>query len=34
MAAHDDPEIDKWFDSMRRDFKRWYLASDNPWRQS
>jgi len=29
-----DPEIDEWFDSMRRDFKRRYLASDNPWRQS
>jgi len=34
MVAHDDTEIDQWFDSMRRDFKRWYLASDNPWRQS
>ena len=34
MVAHDDPEILEWFDSMRRDFKRWYLASDNPWRQS
>src|SRR5579863_2073462 len=30
----DDPEINEWFDSMRRDFARWYLASDNPWRQS
>ena len=34
MAARNDPEIDEWFDSMRRDFKRWYLASDDPWRQS
>ena len=34
MAAHDDPEISEWFDSMRRDFKRSYLSSDNPWRQS
>jgi SAM-dependent methyltransferase len=34
MVAHDDTEIDQWFDSMRRDFKRWYLASDDPWRQS
>lgn len=34
MVARDDTEIDEWFDSMRRDFKRWYLASDNPWRQS
>jgi SAM-dependent methyltransferase len=31
---NDDDEIDEWFNSMRRDFKRWYLASDNPWRQS
>jgi SAM-dependent methyltransferase len=31
---NDDDEINEWFDSMRRDFKRWYLASDNPWRQS
>ncbi len=31
---NDNPEIEKWFDSMRRDFKRWYLASENPWRQS
>ena len=30
----DDPDIQNWFDSMRRDFKRWYLASDDPWRQS
>jgi 2-polyprenyl-3-methyl-5-hydroxy-6-metoxy-1,4-benzoquinol methylase len=36
----DDPEIentseiDEWFDSMRRDFARSYLASDSPWRQS
>ncbi len=30
----DDDEIGGWFDSMRRDFKLWYLASDNPWRQS
>jgi SAM-dependent methyltransferase len=29
-----DPDIQEWFDSMRRDFKRWYLASDDPWRQS
>ena len=34
MVARDDTEIDEWFDSMRRDFKRWYLASDDPWRQS
>ncbi|HSU91070.1 MAG TPA: methyltransferase domain-containing protein [Sporolactobacillaceae bacterium] len=34
MVEDDDTEIDKWFDSMRRDFKRWYLDSDNPWRQS
>ena len=34
MVARDDTEIDEWFDSMRRDFKRWYLDSDNPWRQS
>ena len=34
MVAHDDTEIDQWFDSMRRDFKRSYLASDDPWRQS
>jgi 2-polyprenyl-3-methyl-5-hydroxy-6-metoxy-1,4-benzoquinol methylase len=34
MVAREDTEIDQWFDSMRRDFKRWYLASDNPWRQS
>ncbi len=34
MVARDDSEIDEWFDSMRRDFKRWYLASDDPWRQS
>jgi len=27
-------EIGKWFESMRRDFRRWYLASDDPWRQS
>jgi SAM-dependent methyltransferase len=32
--VNDAPEINEWFDSMRRDFKRWYLASDNPWRQS
>ncbi len=31
---NEDDQIDEWFDSMRRDFKRWYLASDNPWRQS
>jgi SAM-dependent methyltransferase len=31
---NDDDEIGEWFDSMRRDFKRWYLASDDPWRQS
>ena len=29
-----DREIDEWFESMRRDFRRWYLASDDPWRQS
>jgi 2-polyprenyl-3-methyl-5-hydroxy-6-metoxy-1,4-benzoquinol methylase len=29
-----DTEINEWFDSTRRDFKQWYLASDNPWRQS
>jgi SAM-dependent methyltransferase len=34
MVARDDTEIGEWFDSMRRDFKRWYLASDDPWRQS
>ena len=34
MAARSDPEIDEWFDSMRRDFKRCYLASADPWRQS
>jgi SAM-dependent methyltransferase len=34
MAAQEDTEISEWFDSMRRDFKRWYLDSDNPWRQS
>ncbi len=32
--VNDDPEINEWFDSLRRDFKRWYLASDNPWCQS
>ena len=32
--VNDAPEINEWFDSMRRDFRRWYLASDNPWRQS
>jgi SAM-dependent methyltransferase len=31
---NDDPDLQQWFDSMRRDFKRWYLDSDNPWRQS
>jgi len=34
MVARDDTQIDEWFDSIRRDFKRWYLDSDNPWRQS
>jgi 2-polyprenyl-3-methyl-5-hydroxy-6-metoxy-1,4-benzoquinol methylase len=31
---NDDAEINEWFESMRRDFRRSYLASDNPWRQS
>jgi SAM-dependent methyltransferase len=30
----DDREINEWFETTRRDFKRWYLASNNPWRQS
>ena len=34
MVSRDDTEINEWFDSMRRDFRRWYLDSDNPWRQS
>ena len=29
-----DPEVREWFESMRRDFRRRYLASDDPWRQS
>jgi SAM-dependent methyltransferase len=30
----DNSEIDRWFESAPREFMRWYLASDNPWRQS
>jgi 2-polyprenyl-3-methyl-5-hydroxy-6-metoxy-1,4-benzoquinol methylase len=30
----DDPEMEKWFEAMRRDFARSYLGSENPWRQS
>jgi 2-polyprenyl-3-methyl-5-hydroxy-6-metoxy-1,4-benzoquinol methylase len=30
----DDREINEWFETMRRDFKRWYLDSNDPWRQS
>lgn len=30
----DDQNIDEWFDTTRRDFTRWYLGTDNQWRQS
>ena len=32
--SKDGSQLTSWFDSVRRDFARWYLATDNPWKQS